>query len=239
MNLEVITSFNQRYYDLIGHASVATWLELWPKELSLTCYTEEMSLSGDDRIIQIGYDQLPPGYYRFQNSELKSRNKVFAKKAYCVIHALLHSKADWVLWLDADVLTTKAIDLQLLKSLMPNDVLSMFLGVNYTSTKDGKLGNWLVPETGIFSVNRKHPKFDTFLAEYKRRYDSMDSEGLRRFYDNDVFGVAIQKAAASCNDLCAGLGKPYSTPLKHTVLGPYLHHYKAKHSKNDFQDATQ
>jgi hypothetical protein len=40
MNIEVITSFNQNYYDLIGKDSVDSWLKYWPKELSLTCYVE-------------------------------------------------------------------------------------------------------------------------------------------------------------------------------------------------------
>jgi hypothetical protein len=234
MNIEIITSFNQKYYDLIGKDSVRTWLENWPQELTLTCYTEEMSIPEHDRIKQIAYSELPEGYTRFQESDVKDRTKIFAKKGYCVIHALTTSKADWVVWLDADVLTTRAIDITLLKSVLPNNALSTYLGVRYSERPDGTVGNWLVPETGFFAVNRKHPAFATFVTEYARRYDEQDRSSLRRFYDNDVFGAALDKASTTVLDLCANLKKAYKTPLKHTVLGPYLHHYKAKHSKEWF-----
>jgi hypothetical protein len=234
MNIEVITSFNQHYYNLIGKESVSTWLEHWPSNLTLTCYTEGMNIPAHDRIKQIAYDQLPEGYQRFQDSNVKDRTKIFAKKGYCVIHALTTSKADWVIWLDADVLTTQTIDTSVLESVLPTGVLSTYLGVQYTSTKDGVEGNWLVPETGFFAVNRTHLDFKAFLSEYARRYNEQDRTGLRRFYDNDVFGAALGQVSGNMLDLCANLKKAYKTPLKHTVLGPYLHHYKAKHSKEWF-----
>jgi hypothetical protein len=59
MNIEVITSFNQKYYDLIGYESLATWLQHWPQELSITCYVEGMELPEQRRVNQIGFDRLP------------------------------------------------------------------------------------------------------------------------------------------------------------------------------------
>ena len=55
MKIEVITSFNQEYYDKIGHACVATWLEHWPKHYTLTCYVEEFRLPDQERINQIDF----------------------------------------------------------------------------------------------------------------------------------------------------------------------------------------
>jgi hypothetical protein len=36
------------------------------------------------------------------------------------------------------------------------------------------------------------------------------------------------------NDLCTVFQKGYKTPLRHTVLGEYLIHHKAKHSKAEY-----
>ena len=148
-----------------------------------------------------------------------------------------NSRADRIMWLDADVLTTKKITTDLLSSVMPDDVVSTHMGVVYSEDKNGRKGPWLVPETGVFVLNTRHDGFDVFRSEYTRRYHQRDFADLRRSYDNDVYGAAITANNIPSLDLCANLKKAYKTPLKHTVLGDYLHHYKAKHSKDYFAAA--
>ena len=151
------------------------------------------------------------------------------------MHALVHSKADWIFWMDADVVTVKELPMEMLENILKSGCLSMYMGVTYTSDKAGNAGNWLVPETGIFAVNTRHWQFKTFRAEYLRRYHERDYADLRRFYDNDVFGAALSVVPdAAVLDLCAGFKKSYKTPLRHTVLGDHLIHYKAKHSKAEY-----
>jgi hypothetical protein len=238
MKIQVITSFNQSYYDLIGRHSVESWLKHWPQTLSLTCYVEEMTLPSNPRITQIGFDQLGDDYRSFQETDYKNRVHIFAKKAYSVMHAMHHSTADRIMWLDADVLTVKPMSMDLLRSIMPDSVVSTHMGVHYTDTKSGLRGDWLVPETGVFVLNPRHQDFAKFRDEYCRRYQQRDFSGLRRSYDNDVYGAALRRYNVSSLDLCADLKKSYKTPLKHTILGEYLHHYKAKHSKDYFSSTA-
>ena len=238
MKIEVITSFDQRYHDLIGHRCVSSWLEHWPQDLALTCYVENMRLPEQRRINQVDFEDLGDRYRDFQSAAVKSRVLTFAKKAFSVIHAMHHSTADRIMWLDADVLTTQPVDHDILARVMPGHVVSTHLGVWYDSTKQGIKGRWLVPETGVFVLNTRHSDFETFRREYSRRYWQQDFAGLRRSYDNDVYGAVISQHALSSLDLCEGLKKSYKTPLKHTVLGPYLQHYKAKHSKDWFAQAA-
>jgi hypothetical protein len=237
MNIEVITSFDQHYYDIIGKDSVTSWLEHWPADMTLTAYVEEFSIPDQARVHQIGFDQLPAGYRQFQDLSHKSRVHTFAKKAWCLIHAMHTSAAHRIMWIDADVITVQPVDHALLAKIMPDQVLSTHLAVRYSHDGAGNPGSWLVPETGIFVVNTQHALFSQFRAEYQRRYVENDRSGLRRFYDNDVYGAALDHVDPPVLDLCANLKKPYKTPLKHTVLGPYLHHYKAKHSKDWFVQA--
>lgn len=233
MKLEVITSFNNAYYDLIGKDCVETWLKYWPSDLQLTCYVEEFSLPEHSRLKQISFEEFKPEYYEFQSTADKQVKK-FAKKAWSFIHAMENSKADWIIWVDADVLTTAHIETSLIQSVLPQHVLSTHMGVTYTESKDGTPGRWFVPETGFFAINTQHEQFQNFRSEYKRHYVERDTKNLRRFYDNDVYGFVFEKLNAPGYDLCKGFTKPYKTPLKHTVLGPYLSHYKAKHSKHTF-----
>lgn len=238
MNIEVITSFNQAYYNLIGRECVSTWLEYWPKELSLTCYVEKFELEPNPRIRQIDFEQLGNDYITFQKTADTQVGK-FAKKAYSFIHAMFHSTADRIIWLDADVITEQDLPKTLLDSLLPDNVLSTHMGVTYYESKDGTPGNWFVPETGFFAINTTHPDFDRFRTEYLRRYNEQDRSNLRRFYDNDVYGAALQLVGSATLDIASNLKKAYKTPLRHTVLGPYLHHYKAKHSKESYKDQVQ
>jgi hypothetical protein len=235
--IEIITSFDKRYYDLIGKDCVSSFLEFWDPEFSLTCYTEGFELDPHERIKQIDFDQqVDSEYARLQaDTDYGVQVKKFSKKAFSFIHAMHHSTADWILWLDADVVTMKSVPAPLIVDCMRDEDLSMYMGVTYTQDKSGNPGNWLVPETGVFAVNTRHEKFDAFRTEYRRRYVERDHADLRRFYDNDVFGAAINLADAPVYDLCEGFAKPYKTPLPHTVLGEYLIHYKAKHSKAEYQ----
>lgn len=233
MNIEVITSFNSSYYQLIGSQCVRTWLKYWPEQLDLTCYVEEFSLPAHDRLNQISFDQFRPEYFEFQSSADKQVKK-FAKKAWSFIHAMENSTADRIVWLDADVLSIAPLSLQLLEDILPNEVLSTHMGVTYTSAKNGDPGRWFVPETGFFAVNTRHAAFAQFRSEYKRHYVERDNQMLRRFYDNDVYGHVLEKLQAPSMDLCKDFTKAYKTPLPHTVLGEYIVHYKAKHSKHNF-----
>jgi len=234
--IQVITSFNQLYYDLIGKDSVSSFLEYWPTDLKLTCYVEEIRLPKNDRIVQIKFSKLDPDYDQYQlDTSLNQSMKKFAKKAYSFMHAMNNSEAEWIIWLDADVITVQSLPIELLQRVLRPDHLAMYMGVTYDTNKSGNLGNWLVPETGVFAVNTQHADFAAFKAEYCRRYRERDYADLRRFYDNDVFGAALSVVpGAAVLDLCAGFKKSYKTPLRHTVLGDHLIHYKAKHSKAEY-----
>jgi hypothetical protein len=234
--IQVITSFSQTYYDLIGRDSAESFIKYWPEELKLTCYVEGFSLPEHERIEQIDFSELDPDYPAFQSDpNLTQSQKKFAKKAYSFMHAITQPQADWIFWMDADVVTLKELPMAILEKILRSGCLSMYMGVTYTSDKAGNPGNWLVPETGIFAVNTRHWQFKTFRSEYLRRYHERDYADLRRFYDNDVFGAALG-VVKQCrmNDLCHGFTKPYKTPLPHTVMKDYLIHYKAKHSKAEY-----
>jgi len=238
MNIEVITSFNQKYFDLIGKDCVSTYLEHWPKHMSLTCYVEEFSLPDNPRIKQIDFSNLESSYWALQNEDFHSSVKKFSKKAYPFIHAMYNSTADWLVWIDADVLSEAAVPVDFWQSQLTKQYLSAYMGVTYYEDKDGNPGRWLVPETGVFAVNLKHPQFADFREEYARRYRERDFADLRRAYDNDVLGAAVKKVPAEYLDWCKGLAKAYKTPMRHTVLGKYLMHWKAKHSKHTYSQLT-
>ena len=58
MNIQVITSFNQKYYDMIGKDCVEKWKQYWPASMALTCYLEDMTLPAQDRVCYIDFSEL-------------------------------------------------------------------------------------------------------------------------------------------------------------------------------------
>lgn len=236
MKIEIITSFDQRYYDMIGHACVSSWLQYWPEELALTCYVEGMTLPENSRIQQIPFTELGAEYEQFQQSDESDRAKTFSKKAYSVIHAFENSTADLLIWLDADVITKRKLPLEMIQSLCSEKQLAAYMAVDH----DG----WYSAETGIFAVNTRHSEFKKFAARYRERYNKHIKHDLRRFYDGEVFGAVAKEFRArpyrvEMNDLCGKFTKAYKTPLKHTELGIYLQHYKSKGAKADFTTQAQ
>ena len=55
--IEIITSMNQRYYELIGKDCVYSFLKHWPDSYELTVYVEEMVLESG-RVKQIDFSEL-------------------------------------------------------------------------------------------------------------------------------------------------------------------------------------
>lgn len=239
MNIEIITSFNQTYYDRIGKDCVESWLNHWPMDKKLTCYVEDMTLPLHWRLNQVSFEELGNEYNKFVTNNSKPRQKTFAKKAFCVIHAMFHSAADWIFWIDADVITVQDIDPELFQICLKPEYLCVYMGVRYTTRKNGTKGNWLVPESGIFAVNTKNKRFEQFRSEYARRYYEQDFADLRKGYDNDVLGATIESTKGKYLDLCSNFTKQYKSPLGHTIFGPYLKHYKAKHQKDSYVEERQ
>ena len=97
MKFEIITSFNESYYNNIGKDCVSTWLKYWPKNMNLTCYVENFAIENHARINQISFDNLSNEYRNFQLSSENERVKIFAKKAYSIIHAFENSDADRIM----------------------------------------------------------------------------------------------------------------------------------------------
>lgn len=232
MKFDVITSFDKRYYDNIGKDCVNSWLKYWPTNMTLTCYVEEFTLPEQDRIKQIEFSQLPPEYFEFQKSNERGRVKLFAKKAYSIIHAMHNTDADRIIWVDADVITEKEIPISILEQLCKSDQLATYMQV-YHEVDDTV---FVSAETGFFILNTKHKHFLKFRDRYTEYYNSHIKENLRRFYDGEVFGAVVTELEKECqmNNLCKDFEKKYKSPLRHTVLGEYIIHHKSKHSKDAY-----
>lgn len=234
MKIEVITSFSKKYYEHIGKYSISTWLKYWPKDIKMRCYVEECRLEETKRIMQIPLSSLDSEFHGFMNdNRWKPRIKTFAKKGYSWVDAVENSAADWLIWLDADLMTKQPITYEILEKYCHPKTLASFMGVWYEDKKVEGVG--IVPlekplfgsETCIYFFNLKHPEAKNFARRYKEYYTKGITENLRRFIDTDVWGACViefEEKGVRFNNFNPG---NYKTPLPRTELHPYLQHLKA------------
>jgi hypothetical protein len=223
MKIEVVTSFDQKYYNLIGKYAVASFLKNWPENIKLNCYVEDMNIENHEKINQIPFTALPETYFKFQNSSYKNRVKTFAKKGYSIIHALENIDCDFLIWIDADVITHAEVPFNFLKNLCLKDDLCTFMGVLHE--QDNKV--YFSCESSFFIVNKSHKNFLKFSNRYREYYDNELTENLRRFYDGEVLGATITDLKEFGNMKDLNPKSAHKTPMPRTLLNDYFKHLKA------------
>lgn len=233
MKIDVMTSFSKAYYDHVGKHSITSWLEYWPKDVQMLAYVENCELEHNDRIKQIDIATLDQEFYGFmRDPDVKSRIKTFAKKGYSWVHAVQNSTADYLIWLDADVMTKQPVTKEFLEQQCDPNLLSTFMGVWYDGKRDEngvdiKFEKPLFSsETCVYFFNLRHPEAQAFARRYKEYYTQKITHNLRRFIDTDVFGACVIEFQdrAKFKDINPDNRK---TPLPKTHLHPYLQHLKA------------
>lgn len=224
----VITSMDQKYFDHCGKAMLKSFRSTWGKNLRLFVYNEDDFKIKVKDAICMGWN-LGQDYEDFIARHPNTKIQTFAKKAFSIIHALKHLDCERLIWLDADTICTDILPPQLLELISPDDVLSTHFGVKHPyEPSDPKKGMAFSCETGFFIVNKRHPKFATFLQTYESIYVNDDCENLRRFYDGEVYGETVrrlQNQGAKMMEL--NPGQQHKTPIPRSIIAPYVSHYKA------------
>lgn len=143
-----ITTFGPQHYHRYGRQFLQSFLQHW--DVPLVCFVElpidfthprlEVRMLTDDpdyRAFLHEYDQEPyRGHPGFPNGQLiRFCHKVFAMTASV-------QEADWTIWLDADVITTRTVNQEALDELCPSDVDLCYLGRQH-------IKQW--PETGFLA----------------------------------------------------------------------------------------
>lgn len=219
----VITSMDQNYYKKIGKVMLTSYKHHWSDIMPMYVYNENDFVPKVKTINLMGWN-LGQEYKNFMTRTQNSRVRTFAKKAYSIIHAMKYVDCDRLIWLDADTMIKEPIPRQLLDLITPDDVLSTHFGVKHKKNET----TFFSCETGFFVLNKRHPDFDHFLKFYEKIYNENMSQGLRRFYDGEVYGKTVQmleKSGTKMLDL--NPEHKHKTPMPRSIIAPYITHYKA------------
>lgn len=225
MKVGCVTSMNRTYYDHCGKAMCYSFQKNWLcEDFELHVYNEDSFQIDIDGIITAGWN-LGEEYEKFQQRHKNSKVKKFAKKGFSIIHALEHMQKDYdrIVWLDADLMLKSPMSVDVIDMLCPDDTLSAHFGVIHK--KEEK--KYFSCETGFFILNCNHSDFNKFLDTYKSIYINDDIDNLRRFYDGEVYGEAVQRLNHNTKMKELNPNYKYKTPIGHSILNTYVSHLKA------------
>ena len=231
--LEVITTYNKKYYDICGKKMIETFIKYWPKDVHLYAYYQEQEpeIFADNVHYVDLYEQNPQlkrfvfdnqideakngmidGKYDFQRDGVKFSHKVFAQT-----HRIKHTTADVLLYLDADTYTHTTPNLKYIDSILPEDHLCTYFGRPR-----------LYDETGFYMHNAKHYKAIVWADTLEKIYTEAELGTYPLQVDCYTMYAGRQKfkdqKQLDLVEYHGGLGKKH--PFVNSPLGEFLDHLK-------------
>jgi hypothetical protein len=227
LRFQAVTTFNRAGLDLYGRRMMESYVLGWPPEVPLVAYYEgwrgpdhapprvevrdllasspwlaEFKRRHADRISN------PAGGYRHDAVR-------FSHKVAALCHAASVVDADYLIWLDGDIVTHAPISLADLASLAPgrNEWIA-----------------WLrrrrmYPECGFYILNLKHPAHAATLDRFERMYREDGLFSLAEWHDSYVLQQVVAAAGVGQKSL-SGRFENVGHPLVNGPLGAWLDHLK-------------
>ena len=253
MKYSIVTTFNADGYKKYGKRMIQTWLSNWPTQAELRVYAENCAVSESAPNLQVlDLEFASPQLVAFKNQwrdipkangdisaitglnqrkdfkkQFKWNAVRFSHKVYAIFHAAKASNADWLIWMDADMVCHSPVSESDLDRLIPAHTDLCYLG------RQGKFS-----ECGLYAMKLRTPAMDRFLAEFQRVYDQAETGifQLAEWHDSFVFdSVRVRMPdlvqhnwSEALIDLRAtkttSVGEGH--PLINTEWGEYLDHLK-------------
>lgn len=244
----VVTTFHQAGYHKYARRLIQTFLQNWPKEVTLMAYPEDHAiLEAADNLIVRDLHSSSPELVAFKQQwalDPRARGEVatgpadrkgkqpgvgfrwdairFSHKIYAVCHAAKHTDADVLFWMDADMVCHTPITLDFIESQMPLQTGLAFLGREKKFT-----------ECGLYAMNLQDPVTRIWLREFQLAYDSGRLMTMAEWNDCWVFDETrkeVQTLNPTWQQLnwSAGLIRGEGHPLINTAWGSYLDHLKGR-----------
>lgn len=243
MKVTVVTTFNQKGLTTYAQRMIDSFNENWPKEVTLQLYPENCKPNIDHvdnatlynltnvpelMAFKDKWKDVPMATGWCEDSTQKHADKTqkvgfkwdavrFAHKVYSIFHCASRSKADMLIWMDADTICHSPITMEEIERLCPMDKDICFLG------RKGKYS-----ECGLYAMNLKSDKVRKFLAKFQRYYDDAENGifTLSEWHDSFVFDAVRKLFDLNELDWSSHLIAGEGHPLINSDWGAYLDHLK-------------
>jgi hypothetical protein len=244
MKISVVTTFNDKGLRQYGQRMIDTFMQNWPKEVTLHLYPEEcnprifdhsrITLKRLEEVEELKkfkeqWKGVPKANGDVTDDPVRSRRKDagkgfkwdavrFAHKVYAIFDCARQTDADILLWMDADTVCHSPIALERLQQLCSSGIDLAYLG------REGKYS-----ECGLYSMNLRSEQTRMFLMEFQRMYDKAESGifTLEEWHDSFVFDAVRRKFPfLKQHNWSEGIVKGEGHPLINSEWGAYLDHLK-------------
>ena len=244
MKISVVTTFHEEGLKRYGQRMIDTFIENWPKEITLHIYPENCNPAIKDhsrvtlkrleeveelRKFKERWKNVPKANGDVSDDPIRSKRKDagkgfkwhavrFAHKVYAIFDCSRTIDADVLFWMDADTVCHSPISLETVMKFCPVTQDIGYLG------REGKY-----TECGLYSLNLRSTRTLGFLKEFQRMYD--DAENgiflLDEWHDSFVFDSVKDKMPfLQLNNWSRGIIKGEGHPLINSEWGAYLDHLK-------------
>lgn len=255
MKISVVTTFNEKGYELYGRRLITSFLKNWPMEVNLYVFAEGFTVENEiyqmDTFLQLRVFNMN-GYGKCVGlQEFKERwadkpiaigkhpdklgyryNAVrFAHKVYSIFHMkdLMTSTpaqySDVLYWMDGDTVCHSPLDLKTLDNMFPPGYHLAFLG------RDRKF-----TECGLYAMRMNNPYTLKFLDEFRKAYDNDEIFQMKEWHDSFVFDeiknrIKKQYPEWQWLDWSEGNARHSLHPLINSKWGAFLDHLKGDDRK--------
>ena len=233
MRVIAVTEMDRKIYDETGKRFIETFLEYWPKEITLHVYLDEEGIPFDcpfDNRIELhrlandcpDIDTLKKRLKGYEPKDYTKDAVRFAHKSFPVMHATTTLGADKVFWIDADVVTFKDIPMAVLLSWLPDDVYTCCLKrVGYS-------------ECGFVGYNASQPVNAVFMAAWRNLYMSGAFRNLEQYHDCIMYDMLRGVLGVRAKNLSPKEMHTKTDSLHPFIFGPlgeYMDHLKGNRKK--------
>ena len=230
----VITSFNQTYWNDIAKSNIKLLDENWPVNNQIVLYHELSTIDHEgltDRVqwrnlynecpaliafINEWKDDLRANGMSGKKNAFRQNAVKFSHKTFAIWHAARQQKNGWLIWLDCDAMVLKKIDYDFLKKICPDNNCISYIGRKGKYSECGFVGyNLDMPETRKFLELWENFYVSGEFINHKETHDSWTFDYIRKSFNNsDLF---CDLNAASTTD---------KNPFANSLIGTHIAHAK-------------
>jgi hypothetical protein len=202
MRYEIITAINHKLHSAYGNKSLATW------QTKPIIYWE-----GD--LIDPRWDHWRQVAKSKEGKSFELTTVRFSHKIQAQIHHIRQSSADYVIWLDADVVQhTEYTQDQLIDLLPTGDEMISYL--NREPVKHS--------ETGWIAYNMQHPRIKEFMRVLEDVYLTQVIFSLKEWHDAFVWDYVRKRGNYPGRNLCRN--NRAAEPFEASDLKEFFKHHK-------------
>lgn len=236
MKYNVLTSFNEAYWNEIGKITVSKLDENWIDSSNIFLYNQldnipSHNLKSRSQWIDL-YSTCPelPKFVEKWKDEPKANGQKnyrtnavkFVHKTFAIWDQAKLQNDGWLIWLDVDALVYKKIDNEFLKKVCPDQYMISYMG------RPGKFS-----ECGWIGFNMSHPQTLKFILEWEELYLSGKFLDLKETHDSYTFDYI--RLAWNMPELFYNINSSATTnknPFSQSLIGTNIVH--AKGSDKDY-----